>query len=298
MHKVKAKEIESLLNKEGYSCRLIGNSEVEAKGFSDPSDYRKGTLIWLGDLKYLVLKEGQSYEDITLLLCSEDFQGKENFPNVLVSDDPRNAFIRLMELSSKDEEQVGVHPSAVISPDAQIGSNVFIGPNVVIGTDVVIGDGCKLMSGCYVEHTTLGNNCKIFPNCVIGTAAFGFRKNNGLVMEPHIGRVVLSDCVEILAGSVVERGTTKDTTIGRGTKLACLTNVGHNVTVGEDCQIIGAILNGFANIGDRCELIRCIVGNRIKIGEDTKVGLNSTVVRDLPDHVIAFGSPAHVRGEN
>lgn len=292
---MKISEVMDLLHAEGYACELFGDPDCVVDGFADPSEYRDGAIIWLGDIKYLTLQDDQGYSDIALLLCKDDFMEKDLFPNVLVCEDPRNAFVRLLELSQEEDELIGVDLSAVIDPSAVIGQDVYIAPNCVIGKDVVIGDNCKIMPGAYIEHTIMGNNCIIYPNCVIGVAGFGFRKDSALVMEPHVGKVVLGDNIEILSGSVIERGSTKNTTIGRGTKLACLTNVGHNVTVGEDCQIIGGILNGFANIGDRSELIRCVVGNRIKIGKDTKIGLNSTVVRDIPDNVVAFGSPARIK---
>lgn len=295
---MKAKEVERVLLEEGYACKLVGNSQVEVNGFSDPSDYRLGTIIWLGDIKYLTLKEEQDFSDIALLLCENGFKEKDKFKNVLICDDPRNAFLRLMELSQNDVPLVGVDKSAVIEQGTVFGKNVYVGPNCVIGKDVVIGNDCKIMAGSFIEHTTLGSNCSVYPNCVIGTAAFGFRKQESLVMEPHLGRVVLGNDVEVLSSSVIERGSTKDTVIGEGSKIACLTNIGHNVTVGRNCQIIGCMINGFASVGDESELIHCVVANRIKIGKNVKVGLNSTVVRDIPDNSVAFGSPARVRGDH
>lgn len=292
------REIAETLKREGYVCELRGDGDVEVSGFADPSDYRAGCVIWLGDVKYLDLKEGQSYSDITLLMCEDSLEGKDLFPTVLICADPRNAFVRLLELSQNETPRVGFDTTASISSSAVIGKNVYIAQNCVIGDDVQIGDGCIIYPGCVVEHTTLGRDCVIYPNCVLGMPGFGYRKDRSLVMEPHIGRVVLGDRVEVLSGSIIERGTTKDTFIGSGSKLACLTNIGHNVTIGEDCQIIGGIINGFAVIGDRSELIRCVVGNRIKIGHDVKIGLNSTVVRDIPANVVAFGSPARVKTEN
>lgn len=292
---MKAKDIERLLREEGYPCTLHGDGDVGIEGFSDPSSYRAGTVIWLGDMKYLSLGEGQTIQDVALLMCLDTLEGHEQFPNVLVCDDPRNAFVRLMELAQCEEKKEGIHPSAIIDPDAVFGEHVYIGPNCVIGKNVVIGDNCSIMPGAYIEHTVMGNNCEIYPNCVIGTAAFGFRKDDGLVMEPHLGRVVLGNGVDVLSGSVIERGTTKDTVIGDGTKLACLANVGHNVTIGRDCQIIGGVINGFVEIGDNSELIRCVVANRKKIGKNVKIGLNSTVVKDIPDNVVVFGSPARIK---
>lgn len=295
---MKIEEVEQILLQEGYACKLIGDSQVEVDGFSDPSDYRFGTMIWLGDLKYLQLKENQTYKDVSLLLCKKDLEGRNNFPNVLLCDDPRNAFIRLMELSDSKEKEVGVHPSAVVSDDVIIGANVYIGPNVVIGKEVVIGDNCTLMPGCVLEHTTLGDNCTIYPNCVIGTAAFGFRKDKNLIMEPHLGRAIIEDDVEILSGSVVERGTTKDTVIGKGSKISCLTNVGHNVTIGKNCQLMGnSAVNGFAVLEDDVEIVSCCIANRVRIGRGSKIGINSTVLTDIPANVVAFGTPAKVRRE-
>ena len=298
---MKIEEVEQILLQEGYACKLIGDSQVEVDGFSDPGDYRSGTMIWLGDLKYLQLKENQSYKDVSLLLCKEDLEGKDNFLNLLVCDDPRNAFMRLLELYELETHQAepqGIDQRAIVDDSVVVGKDVYIGPGSVIGKGVVLGDGTRIMPNAYLEFTTTGKNCLIFPGCVIGVAAHGYRRDKSLAMEPHIGRVVLGNNVNVLAGSVIERGTVSNTVIGDDTKIANMTNVGHNTKVGKRCQINGGKLHGGVTVGDDTEIICSFVANRVKIGSNVKIGLNSTVVRDIPDHSIAFGSPAKVKGEH
>lgn len=297
---MKAKEIENLLNEEGYPCKLLGNPDKEISGFADPYDYRENSVIWLGDLKYLTLPPEQ-YEKVALLMCRENMSGRELFPNVLVCEDPRNAFMRLLELEVRKKEEsklCGIDPNAIIDASAQIGKDVYIGPGAVIGPDVVLGDRTRVMPNAYIEHTRTGKDCEIFPSCVVGVAAHGYRKDNNMTMEPHIGKVILGDRVNILASSVIERGTVSDTVIGSDTKIANMTNVGHNTKVGQRCQINGGKLHGGVIVGDDTEIICSYVANRIKIGSNVKIGLNSTVVRDIPDNVTVFGSPARVRNNH
>lgn len=296
---MKAKEIEHLLNEEGYSCRLFGNPDVEVEGFADPYDYRDGSVIWLGDIKYLTLPPEQ-YERVALLMCKKGMAGKELFPNVLICEDPRNAFMRLLEVEAGKKEKkslCGIDPNAIVDESTQIGEDVYIGPGAVVGPDVILGDRTQIMPNVFIEHTTTGEDCIIFPGCVIGVAAHGYRKEKRMTMELHIGRVVLGDRVNVLSSSVVERGTVSNTVIGNDTKIANMTNIGHNTKVGERCQINGGKLHGGVLVGDDTEIICSFVANRIKIGSNVKIGLNSTVVRDIPNNSIAFGSPARVRGD-
>ncbi len=59
-----------------------------------------------------------------------------------------------------------------------------------------------------------------------------------------LGAVTIADDVEVGANTTIDRGTMRDTRIGRGTKIDNLVQVGHNVVIGEDCLLC-------AQTGDR-----------------------------------------------
>ena len=103
---------------------------------------------------------------------------------------------------------------------------------------------------------------------MIGADGFGYARGpQGSVKIWHLGRVVIEDDVEIGAGTMIDRGTLKDTIIERGAKIDNLCQIGHNghvkahailcaqvgmagnVTVGR-----GAILAGKVGVADKIEI--------------------------------------------
>lgn len=64
-----------------------------------------------------------------------------------------------------------------------------------------------------------------------------------------------------------------------------------------ECNLYLAILIaiGKVNIGKHSAIaLGIIIMDRINIGEDTVVGSESLVTKDLPDNVLAYGSPAKI----
>ena len=58
---------------------------------------------------------------------------------------------------------------------------------------------------------------------------------------PQIGRVIIQDDVEIGANSTVDRGASRDTVIGEGTKIDNLVQIAHNVVIGRHCVIVAQV---------------------------------------------------------
>ena len=54
----------------------------------------------------------------------------------------------------------------------------------------------------------------------------------------------MGDDVEVGANSCIDRGTVADTTIGDGTKIDNLVQIGHNVKIGRTCLICGLLGSG------------------------------------------------------
>lgn len=287
-------DILSLLKGEFPHLEYVGPPDASVRGFSDPGDYRRGTAIWLGDRKYLNLPEGQESE-VALLFCAPGMAGRERFPATVLCADPRNAFMRLVELACPVDLEQGIHPTAVIDPSATIGEGVFVGPHAVVEADAVVGKGSRLHAGCVVRSgVRIGERCVIGGNAVIGNAGYGFRENGGLVRLPHLGTAILGDDVEVGSCSVVDRGTFKDTLIGNGSKLDSMTNVGHNATVGRNCLVIGGCVGGNSSVGDDCELVHVLMKNRVRIGNGVRAGMGSVILQDIPDGCTCFGNPARI----
>lgn len=289
-------DILALLDKIGNSYTFIGDRTRTLTGFSDPGDYRPNSAIWLGDVKYLKLKEGQSYSDVTLLFCTQSMEGKEKFSNIVMCDDPRNTFMEVVELIVGTADQMPeVASTAVISPKAIIGEGVSIGHYSVIEDGVEIGAGTKIGCGTIIHSgSKMGCNCVIMDHVAIGNPGFGFRKlpNGSHNRLPHIGRVIIGDNVEIGCRCNIDKGTFRDTIIHNGVKIDSNSFIAHNVEIGEDSMVIACTIGGNCKIGARAELIGMRCKNRLLIGEDVKIGIGSVVISDVPAGVTVFGNPA------
>mmetsp|Transcript_11867 Transcript_11867/g.21825 ORF Transcript_11867/g.21825 Transcript_11867/m.21825 type:complete len:164 (-) Transcript_11867:1901-2392(-) len=116
--------------------------------------------------------------------------------------------------STIDRSASIVDASVVLGADCQVGANAVIGP------DVVIGDGCVLHAGCVVQNAVIGDRVTIHPGACLGQDGFGFHiGTDSHEKKPQELKVVVHDEVEIGANTTIDRGSWRDTTIGKGTKI-------------------------------------------------------------------------------
>jgi UDP-3-O-[3-hydroxymyristoyl] glucosamine N-acyltransferase LpxD len=128
------------------------------------------------------------------------------------------------------EEGVTVEPGAIIGAGAAIGSGSTICAGAVVAHDVQVGRDCYVGAQAVVQHALIGDRVILHSGVNIGQDGFGFAMSPmGHLKVPQLGRVIVQDDVEIGAGSCIDRGTTRDTVIGEGTKIDNLVQIGHNV---------------------------------------------------------------------
>ncbi len=227
----------------------------------------------------------------------------------------------------------GVHPMTVIDPTAQIGAGAAIGPfvtigarvhiglgariagHVSIGDDVAIGSDALILQGAHIgARVTIGDRFICQPGAVVGADGFSFvtAERNGVegvratlgqrgeiraqswVRIHSLGAVTIGDDVEIGANSCVDRGTIRDTRIGRGTKLDNLVQVGHNVQIGEDCLLCGQVgVAGSTRIGNRVVLGgQTGVVDNVFVGDDVITGAGTLIQTNQPAGRVLLGYPA------
>jgi sugar O-acyltransferase (sialic acid O-acetyltransferase NeuD family) len=98
--------------------------------------------------------------------------------------------------------------------------------------------------------------------------------------------------VQIMAGAIIQPETQigDQCIINTGASVDHENLLGDGVEIGPGATLCGCVrveTNGWIAAG-------AIVLPRITIGQDSIVGAGSVVTRDLPDHVVAYGSPARI----
>ncbi|MCK6417416.1 MAG: UDP-3-O-(3-hydroxymyristoyl)glucosamine N-acyltransferase, partial [Alphaproteobacteria bacterium] len=190
---------------------------------------------------------------------------------------------------------VDVGPGAVIEERAQIGEDTVVGPQVVIGAGVVLGKQCHIGAHASISHSLIGDHVRIYPGARIGQDGFGFAIDpSGFVKVPQLGRVVIGNHVEIGANTTIDRGAGPDTTIGDGTWIDNLVQIGHNVKIGRGCVIVAQVgISGSTVIGDYVMLGGQVgIAGHLKIGAGARIAAQSGIMRDVDAKAEMMGYPA------
>jgi UDP-3-O-[3-hydroxymyristoyl] glucosamine N-acyltransferase len=210
--------------------------------------------------------------------------------------------------------EIGVHPTAVVDPAASLGQKVRIGPHVVIQAGASIGDNTVLMAGVFIgantrigpdgliwpnvtirENCTIGARAILHPGCVIGADGFGFQfAGDHFEKIPHIGTVVIGDDCEVGANTCIDRAKFSTTTIGSGTKLDNLVQIGHNVSIGKHNVLAGhAAVGGSARTGSYMVMGGgAVISDHVVVGHRVQIAGMAAVGSDLPDGAGVSGIPA------
>jgi UDP-3-O-[3-hydroxymyristoyl] glucosamine N-acyltransferase len=197
--------------------------------------------------------------------------------------------------SARLEHGVRVDPGAVVGPHAEIGSGTLIGAHTVIGPQVKIGRDCSISANVTVSHAFIGNRVILHPGVRIGQDGFGFAMGpQGHLKVPQVGRVIIQDDVEIGANTTVDRGASRDTVIGEGTKIDNLVQIAHNVVIGRHCVIVAQVgIAGSTTIEDYVALGgQVAVKGHVRIGMGAQIAATSGVNGDVPPGARWGGIPA------
>jgi UDP-3-O-[3-hydroxymyristoyl] glucosamine N-acyltransferase len=196
------------------------------------------------------------------------------------------------------EPEVRIDPGVVIGPRAEIGAQTVIAAGAVVGPDVRIGRRCAIGACASITHALIGDDVTIHAGCRIGQDGFGYVSTaSGHNKVPQIGRVIIQDRVEIGANTTVDRGGTRDTIVGEGTKIDNLVQIGHNALIGRHCLIVAQSgLSGSVTMEDYAVLGGQVgIADHLTIGEGAQVGAKSGVMTDVPAGGRWLGSPAMPR---
>jgi UDP-3-O-[3-hydroxymyristoyl] glucosamine N-acyltransferase len=197
--------------------------------------------------------------------------------------------------SARLEHGVKVDPGAIVGPYAEIGAGTLIGAGTVVGPYVKIGRDCSLAPQVTVSNAFIGNRVILHPGVRIGQDGFGFAMGpQGHLKVPQVGRVIIQDDVEIGANTTVDRGASRDTVIGEGTKIDNLVQIAHNVVIGRHCVIVAQVgIAGSTTLEDYVALGgQVAVKGHVRIGMGAQIAATSGVNGDVPAGARWGGAPA------
>ena len=215
-------------------------------------------------------------------------------PSSLFETTGRSADARIHP-SARLETGVTVDPLAVIGSEAEIGSGTLIGPGAVIGPAVAIGRDSAVGAGATIVHALIGDRVIIHPGARIGQDGFGYLPSpRGHQKIPQTRRVIIQDDVEIGANTTIDRGSTRDTVIGEGTKIDNLVQIAHNVSIGRHCLIAGQTgVSGSSQVGDFVMMGGQVgLADHVNVGSGAMLGAQSGYMSDIPPGTRWLGSPA------
>ena len=313
--------------------RLLGDGSLTITRLTHPADARDtGDLALATDPKLLRLLK----ENIAAVVAGDERESDFLAARIIVSR-PRVALAHLTALFAEPVgTKVGIHLTAEIEPGVKIGLNVSIGAFVYIGAHAQIGDNAVLHPQCYIgegaqigsdtmihagvkigARTVVGDRVIIHYNASIGADGFSFvtpqtgsveaakatsksevtASNTSLLRIASLAPVILGDDVEIGANTTIDRGTIAPTRIGKGTKIDNQVQIGHNVTIGENCMICGRTgIAGSVTIGNRVVLGGATgVADHVTIGDDAIAMAMSGIAGNVPPRAIVGGIPAAPR---
>ncbi len=131
----------------------------------------------------------------------------------------------------------------------------------------------------------------IHPTCVIGDPPeHRDHRYHGPGLPP-----VIAHSATVEAFCTVDAGIHDPTMIGERSWLMKGCHVGHDASIGDDCELAPhTVLGGHVLLEDH---VRCGIGVLIRpfirVGEGARLGAGAVVVKDVPPGEVWVGNPAH-----
>jgi UDP-3-O-[3-hydroxymyristoyl] glucosamine N-acyltransferase len=291
---VKLGDLASLLNGE-----ILGDRDIEISGVSGIAEAKEGDITFISAKRYIRDLPGSRASCVIV---------KEPLPGVSIAQlkvsNPHLAFARLLEhFNLKPAKPVGISKDAIVSDSATLGKDVSVYPFSYIAEGVSIGSGTIIHPYVFIgENSLLGEKCIVYPHVtlrenvkiadrviihsgsVIGSDGFGYVFDEGKYHKiPQVGGVIIEDDVEIGSNTSIDRATTGNTIIGKGTKIDNLVQVGHNVKIGANSILCGQVgIAGSCEIGDYVTLAGQVgISDHVKIESETVIGAQAGVIGNL-----------------
>jgi acetyltransferase-like isoleucine patch superfamily enzyme len=156
-----------------------------------------------------------------------------------------------------------VHPTAEVSAEATVGPDCRIWRNAHLRERARVGAGCVIGADVYIgAGVRLGRNCKVQNQALLYE---GVELEDGVFVGPQV----------CFANDRLPRAANPDLSL----------------KTSDDWEQGHTLVREGASVG-----AGSVVQTGVTIGHWALVGAGSVVTHDVPDHALAFGVPARVRG--
>lgn len=262
---MKASDIASFLK-----CEMLGSPDRKVHKLSSFSKADEGSLTFWS---YRTVPYFIPEDCVIITFKPMPIVDPKNSTYLYVTN-PRLAFARAAQFFVTKNPEI-YRDDIVIDPSSHVDPNVVMQGKVTIGYNVTIQEFCS-----------------------IGTAGFGYERDEEgkWVFIPQIGGVIIERDVDIAAHVNVHRGTLENTVIGEGSKISINCNIGHNTIIGRHTFVAGKTnFGGKTIVGDYCFIgMGTITKPGVEIGDNVTIGMGSIVTKSISSGVIAFGNPCKV----
>ncbi|MEO5580653.1 MAG: UDP-3-O-(3-hydroxymyristoyl)glucosamine N-acyltransferase [Gemmatimonadaceae bacterium] len=301
----------------GGDLRGDGDTVIDSVAPLDTAGPRQ--LAFLTDSRYAA--DFETTRAGIVLVTTKLADAPSSVSSRIIVEKPQEAMLVLLpRLYGEPEKQAAIHPTARIGHGARLGAGVSMDQYSVIGERAIIGDGASIGAHCVVgDGVKIGAGSRLLPGVTlypgaelgkrvtihsgsrIASDGFGYVFVLGVHEKIlHAGRCVIGDDVEIGANTTVDRGSIGDTTVGAGTRIDNLVQVGHNVRIGRACLIMAQVgIAGSARIEDGCIIAgQAGIGGHITIGKGARIAAQAGVFGSVPAGESWSGYPARPHRES
>ena len=154
------------------------------------------------------------------------------------------------------------------------------------------------IDGNYIHKTAIvHDNVKLGKGNTIGAYAVigGNGEIRGVKQGDFKGWVEIGNDNVISELTTIQRPYSETCTkIGNNNIIMAHSHIGHDVQIGDDCEICtGTILGGYVIVENKVKLkLGVTIRNRKRINTQALVGLGAVVVKDVEQNTVMVGNPA------